>query len=419
MSRRHVVVGIVLAGACCLGTSVVAQTHAKTVLVVTGARLIDGTGAPPVDDAVVVITGDRITAVGPRSRVKIPAAAEILDVKGKTVIPGLIDAHVHFSTPLRDADPLGNSVTSAAYRSADFLRQCLLVGVTTVRDVASFGDSGILARQAFEDGILFGSRPIVSGMGVTSTGGHGTEGHTEGMVLEVDGPDGFRHGVRSQLKAGADIVKVLCPYTREEVAAAVDEAHHHEKFITVHPVIFRNQVDWVRWAVDAGADCLEHAYGIPDDQVRRIAEKKMYVVPTLSVLRLLGHQYEARGAEWAWKVKKYFESEDIFKKLKAAGVRMAVGTDAINGNRREYPGLFFKEADEFVELGYTPMETIVAATKTGAEVSDAGDRLGTLEAGKLGDLVVLDKDPLADIANLRTAKIVIQAGRVVKRDALN
>lgn len=94
---------------------------------------------------------------------------------------------------------------------------------------------------------------------------------------------------------------------------------------------------------------------------------------------------------------------------------MAVGTDAVNENLSEYPGLFFKETEEFVELGATPMETIVAATKVGAEVSDAADRLGTIAVGKLADLVVLDKDPLADIANLRTAQIVIQGGRVVKR----
>jgi imidazolonepropionase-like amidohydrolase len=225
--------------------------------------------------------------------------------------------------------------------------------------------------------------------------------------------------VRTQLKAGADFVKILCPFSKEEVVAAVQEAHLHEKFVTVHPSQFKAQYDFLRWAVDAGADCFEHAYAVPDDVIPKIAAQKMYVVPTLGILRILGHQYTPRGPEWAWKVKKYFESEEIFRKLKKAGVRMAVGTDAITDNFGEYPGLFFKETDEFVELGYTPMETIVAATKIGAEVSDAADRLGTVEVGKLADLVVLEKDPLVDIANLRTARIVIQGGRVVKRVPLS
>jgi imidazolonepropionase-like amidohydrolase len=419
MNRGTVGLGLVVVCVCALSAALVGQERPPKVTVVTGARLIDGTGAGPVADAVIVITDNRFTAVGRKGQVAVPAGAEVIDVKGKTVLPGLIDAHAHVTTPRKDNDVFGNNVSHAAFRAADFLRQCLQVGVTTIRDVASFGDSGIMARQAFNDGILTGSRPIVSGMGVTSTGGHGTEGRTEGMVVEVDGPDGFRRGVRSQIKAGADIVKVLCPFSREEVAAAVQEAHLHEKFITVHPVILKNQDDWIRWTVDAGADCFEHAYAVPDDLIPKIAEKKMYVVPTLSILRILGHQYEKMGPEWAWKVKKYFGSEEIFKKLKQAGVRMAVGTDAINANAGEYPGLFFKETDEFVELGYTPMETIVAATKIGAEVSDAADRLGTVEPGKLADLVVLDQDPLINIANLRTARIVIQGGRIVKREPLN
>jgi imidazolonepropionase-like amidohydrolase len=415
MTNTGRVVWTALACALVLSASVAGQDAKQKVLAVTGARLIDGTGAPPIDNAVIIITGDRFTAVGRRGDVSIPAEAEMIDVKGKTVIPGLIDAHIHVSWSPRPADRSTANAAHAAYRSADLLHRCLMVGVTTVRDVASFTNVGIMARQAFNDGVLAGSRPIVSGQGITSTGGHGTEGQMEGLVMEVDGPEGFRMGVRTQLKAGADLVKVLCPFSREEVAAAVEEAHLHEKFITVHPSQFKARYEFLRWAVEAGADCFEHAYAVPDDVIPLIAAKKMYVVPTLSILRILGNQYKSKGPEWDWKIRKYFESEEIFKKLKKAGVRMAVGTDAVADNMGEYPGLFFKETDEFVELGYTPMETIVAATKIGAEVSDAGERLGTIEKGKLADLLVLDQDPLADIKNLRTAQVIIQSGRIIKR----
>lgn len=398
-----------------LTATVAAQDRKPKALAVVGARLIDGNGGAPIEDAVIVITGEKFSAVGAKGRVTVPPDAEIIDVKGKTVIPGLIDAHIHFTALPNPTDPASNNAAYVAFRSADMLRKCLGVGVTTVRDVASYWNVAIAARQAFNDGLLIGPRPIVSGQGITSTGGHGTEGRTEGQVVEVDGPDGFRMAVRAQLKAGADIIKVLTPFTKEEVAAAVQEAHLHERFIAVHPSQFKAQFDFMRWTVQAGADSFEHAYAVPDDVIPEIAAKKMYCVPTLAILRILANQYKARGPEWDWKVAKYVESEQIFKKLKKAGVRMAVGTDAVTENLVEYPGLFFKETDEFVELGYTPMETIVAATKIGAEVSDAGDRLGTVTVGKLGDLVVLEKDPLANIGNLRTAQIVIQGGRVVKR----
>lgn len=391
------------------------QEQKPKALVVTGARLIDGTGAAPIDDAVIVMTGQKFSAVGPKGRVATPPDAEIIDVRGKTVIPGLIDAHIHFSALPNPANVETDNAAYAAFRSADLLHQCLMIGVTTVRDLGSYENVGIAARQAFNDGVTVGSRPIVAGQGITSTGGHGTEGHSHGLVMEVDGPDGFRTGVRTQLKAGVDLIKILTPFSKEEVAAAVQEAHLHEKFVTVHPSQFKAQYDFLRWTVQAGADGFEHAYAVPDDVIPEIAAKKMYCVPTLAILRILANQYKARGPEWDWKVKKYFESEEIFKKLRKAGVRMAVGTDAIGENLVQYPGLYFKETEEFVELGATPMETIVAATRIGAEVSDAADRLGTVAVGKLADLVVLEKDPLANIANLRTAQIVIQGGKIIKR----
>jgi len=406
---------LIITGLLILPGLVQAQDKAPKVFVITGARLIDGRGGSPLDDAVIVITGDKFSAVGLKGRVEVPKGAEIMDVKGKTVIPGLIDAHIHFSWMPKTADGLPADAAISAFRSMNLLRDCLMVGVTTVRDVGSFETVGIRARQAFQAGLLTGSRPIVSGRGISSTGGHGTEGGTKGIVMEVDGPDGFRMGVRAQLKAGADLIKILCPFSREEIIAAVQEAHAQERFVTVHPSQFKAQYDFLRWTIEAGADCFEHAYAVPDDTIPRIAAKKIYCVPTLAILRILGNQYKSRGPEWDWKIKKYFESEEIFKKLRAAGVRMAVGTDAIAENMAEYPGLYFKETDEWVELGATPMETIVGATKIAAEVSAAADRLGTVEPGKLADLVVLEKDPLLDIKNLRTARIVIQGGKIIKK----
>ncbi len=391
-----------------------AEEQKPKVLALTGVRLIDGNGGSPVDDAVIIITGDKFTAVGVRGKIAIPKDAEILDVKGKTVIPGLIDAHMHFTKMPTTAEAVTANAAITAFRSAQMLRLCLMAGITTVRDVGAFENVSLMARQAFNSGTLVGSRPVVCGQGITSLGGHSTEKGVMGS-MEVDGADGFRMAVRAQLRAGADIVKILCPYSRDEIIAAVEESHLHEKFVTVHPSQFKAQYDFLRWAIEAGADCFEHAYAVPDDMIPQIAAKKMYCVPTMAILVVLADQYKPRGPEWDWKVQKYLECDDIFKKLKAAGVKMAVGTDAVYENMVEYPGIYFKETDRFVLDGCTPMETIVAATKIGAEVSDADEILGTIEKGKLADLLVLDKDPLADIRNLRTAQVIIQGGKFIKR----
>jgi imidazolonepropionase-like amidohydrolase len=406
---------LILVSCLVLSGLVSAAEQKPNVLALTGVRLIDGNGGAPVDDAVIVITGDKFSAVGVRGKVAIPKDAEVLDVKGKTVIPGLIDAHIHFTWMPSAAEALSVNAATAAFRAADILHRCLMEGVTTVRDVAAYENVSIMARQAFNSGALVGARPIVCGQGITSFGGHGTEGGVKGNVMEVDGADGFRMGVRAQLRAGADIIKILCPFSRDEIFAAVEETHLHEKFVTVHPSQFKAQYDFLRWAVEAGADCFEHAYAVPDDVIPQIAAKKMYCVPTMSILVILADQYKKRGPEWDWKVQKYLECDGIFKKLKAVGVKMAVGTDAIGENMVEYPGLFFKETDRFVLDGCTPMETIVAATKLGAEVSDADEILGTIEKGKLADLLVLDKDPLTDIRNLRSSQVIIQGGKIIKR----
>lgn len=383
------------------------------ILAVVGGRLIDGTGANPVDEAVVIIANDRIVACGKRGQVSIPKEAKIIDAKGKTVIPGLIDAHLHFTYPPKEEEFFFINEAISAFRAADLLRKMLFIGVTTVRDVASFQNVGYEARKAFNSGILEGSRPIVTGPGITSTGGHGTEGYRLGIVEEADGADGFRRAVRARIKQGADLIKVLPPYSREEILAAVEEAHFHEKFITVHSGVYKAQYDFVRWAVEAGADCIEHAYALPEDVIPRMAAKKIYCLPTLSILIKLGKQYKEKGPEWDWKVKKYFECRELFSKLRAAGVGMAVGTDAVGENMAAYPHFYFEEVENFVSLGASPMEAIVAATKTAAEVCAAGDRLGTIEEGKIADLVILAGDPLKDIKQLRTAELVIQAGRLI------
>ena len=402
------------------------QEEVSRTLVITNARLIDGTGAPPLENAVIVIANGKFTAVGSQGKIAVPKGAEVIDVKGKTVVPGLIDSHVHSTYAYEEV--VSSKASSreeikqkqlmvfndaiSAFRQVHFLHRHLMGGITTIRDVAARRNVSIMAKKAFREGLFLGSRPIVVGQGITCTGGHGAS--KEASAVEADGPAEFRKAVREQLKAGADLIKVLPPYSREEIKAAVEETHAHERFVTVHSGAFKKQYDFVRWAVEAGADCIEHAYAIPDDVIQMMADKKIYCVPTLTILLKLGDEYSQKPG-WEWKVKKYRQSVEIFQKMKSAGIKMGVGTDAILQYMAEYPGMYFDEVENFVKFGYTPMEAIIAATKVSAEICDASDRLGTIEKGKLADLLVIDGDPLSDIKTLRNVQLIIQEGEVIKR----
>ncbi len=405
---------------CSLSVALMAggQEQQPKNLVITGARLIDGTGAPPLENAVIVITNGKFKAVGTKGKVTLPKEAEVIDVKGKTVIPGLIDTHVHFTYPQKNEEWFLLNDSIASFRSAHFLHRLLMVGITTVRDVAGYHNVSIIAKKAFREGRFIGSRPIVVGQGITCTGGHGSEGNVSGLVVEVDGPTGFRRGVREQLKAGADLIKILPPYSREEIEAAVEETHYYGRLVTVHSghsgLMLNEYYDFVRWAVEAGADCIEHGFAIPDDVIKTMAEKGTYCVPNIEVMLRIAARVKKDTPEREEMVERFLNSSNIFRKMKKLGVKMGVGTDAV-GYMAEYPWIYFEEIERFVEHGYTPMEVIVAATKINAEVCGASDWLGTVEDGKVADLVVIDGDPLKDIKALRNARIIIQEGKIIKR----
>ena len=375
-------------------------------IVVRHARLIDGTDGPPIDDAAVIIVGPRFTYAGPDRETKIPEGAEVLDAKGRTVIPGLIDAHFHMNYPETREQPFLLNESVASFRAAWFLRRHLMAGITTLMDAGSYRNVGVMAKQAFREGYLIGSRPIVVGERINATGGHGVSRFP--MAYEADGPDEFRKAVRIQIKSGADIIKILPPYSRDEIAAAIDEAHEQRKIVAVHSGYLRDQVDYIRWAAELNANVIEHAYALPDDVIKMMGEKKIYCVPTMTVMI----KNQGRPPLGPGEIHPY---EQIFLKLKEAGVRMAVGTDALYEVKKEDPGNYFEEIERYVKLGYTTKQAIIAATRIGAEVCDAAGRLGTIEKGKLADLLVIDGNPLKDIRDLRKVSVIIQEGKWIKK----
>ncbi len=376
-------------------------------VVIRHARLVDGTDGPPLNDAAIVISGPRFVYAGPDKDAPIPAGADVFDARGRTVVPGLIDAHFHMCYPDTREQPFLLNESIASFRAAKHLRRHLLAGITTIMDAGGYKNVGVMAKQAFRDGFLEGSRPIVCGERINATGGHGVSRFP--MAYEADGPDEFRKAVRAQVKSGADLIKILPPYSKEELRAGLEEAHTLRKIVAVHSGYLTDQYDYIRWAAELGADVIEHAYALPDDVIQMMGAKKIYGVPTMTVM------IKNQGGRAVLPANEPHPYEKIFLKMKAAGIRMAVGTDALYEVMTENPGNYFEELERFVKLGYTPQEAIIAATRTGAEVCDAASRLGTIEKGKLADLLVIEGDPLKDIRDLRKVSAVIQEGRWIRK----
>jgi imidazolonepropionase-like amidohydrolase len=389
-----------------VNTMIMQSQEGPQTIVLTNARLIDGTGGKVMDNVSIIIKGDRFESII-KGGINPGGYPNVINLDGKTVIPGLIDAHYHMNYPDFSNQPLLLNEAICAYRSVPYLYKHLMGGITTIFDAGGYHNVTIMAKTAFRDGYLVGSRPVVCGERINGTGGHGVSRFD--MAFEADGPDEFRKAVRQQLYEGADIIKILPPYSKEELQAAIEETHLHQKKVAVHSGIYNKQYQFIRWAVELGADIIMHAYALPDDVIKEMGEKEIYCVPTMTIMmkNQLRNRFVPDNEE-------PHEYEVIFRKLRDAGVKMAIGTDALYEFMKENPGLYFLEVERFVKNGYSEMEAIEAATRIGAEALDIDDVLGTVEEGKTADLIVVDGDPLSDISDLRRVIMVIQDGKIVR-----
>jgi imidazolonepropionase-like amidohydrolase len=383
----------------------------EPVIALVGATLIDGTGAAPVANSTVLIQGEKITAVGPSAAVQVPAGAQKIDLAGKWLLPGFIDCHIHTGYPFDNNQYFTDTNSLATLRSFHMLEMYLRSGVTAVRDAGSIVESMQAILSAQRLGYVDCARLFACGNLITVTGGHG-----DGLrgVAAVDGPWAWRKAVREMDKAGFKHIKISPTFTLEEAQAAVEEAKTLGLRITAHG---GGQSDttpttMTKIAVQAGVQCIEHLNEMEDDALDLIAQKGVYVVPTMAVYREL---YKAKGVPRALLEKRHWSQdmhETLFKKARERKVLMGVGTDGVGGFMKLYPGLYFTELKYFVELGVSPMETIVAATKNGAIILDKLDELGTVETGKLADLQVVSGDPLESFDVLGKPEVVIVGGKV-------
>ena len=406
---------------------------APTSTVVHADRLIDGTGAPPVADASLVVENGRVASVfaGPVPEGAAPPGAEHLHMPGCTILPGLIDAHVHLNLP-GDGTTLETNVresdgTLAATTTLSAVR-ALAAGITTVRDVGAARTTVFDVRRAFQLGHGHGARIVAGAQPITVTGGH-----TWYLGGEADGEDALRRKVREMHKLGADFIKVMATgggtvntmswlpsFSRHELQVLADEAHRLGKAITAHCLC----ADATDMVVDAGFDGIEHGGFIVDRAghqrfvpatAEKVARAGTPVCSTLAVggfmlraLRAMEHRGPVEGAALDRWERMAAENQRHFGLMRDAGVTWVAGTDA--GWRYTTIEGMPLELELMVEGGMSAGEALHAGTGLAARVLGIADEVGTLQPGKVADVLVVAGNPLDRMAALTEVRLVLQGG---------
>ena len=388
-------------------------------LVLSGARIIDGTGAEPVRGRSVVVEGGVITAVVDDARAP---RGNGLDLAGYTLLPGLINCHVHLCfgaeadpvRPLRE-EPLALTAIKALLRARETAR----AGVTTVRDLGGREYVEIAARRAIQEGLIDGPRILAAGRPVCMTGGHG---HWLGR--EADGPDDARRAVREQLKAGADVIKIIATggvmtpgvepgspqMTLEEMRAAIEEARKAGRRTAAHAMAATG----ISEAIDAGITSIEHGVFLTEEIVAHMRRDGTFLVPTLNAPTAIAAGGLAAGIP-QFMVRK---SEQVvpahvasFQLAHRAGVRIAAGADS--GTPLNFHGSLLPELALMVKYGMTPLEAIRSATVTAADCLGLGEVTGRVAPGYAADLIAVAGDPAERIDALVDLKLVLVNGRAI------
>lgn len=408
-------------------------------LFILNAHLIDGTGRPAQPEAGIRIEGDRIAAVGSASELgPIGPADRVLDAAGRTLMPGLIESHFHFcfndSASIPQADPRVPPyyVAICAARNAE---TALASGYTAVRSGGSMFNVDVAVKLAVERGLIRGPRIKPSGQEITGTAGvidpnpSWAGDNRKGMTIVVDGPIEARRAARRLIRDGAEVIKAyptgdpgsdridhtrVC-MTEDEVRAIADEVHlHRGAMFAVHAT----SDEGVKMCVRAGVDSIEHGFMASDEAIDMMAQRDVFLVPALGYLQRSLEATNKPGvtARSTERVKRSLEhGADVARKALRAGVRVALGGDY--GFFWIRHGTYARELETFVDyVGWTPMQAIVAATKTGGQILGMESEVGTLEVGKFADLLLVDGNPLADIRVLQDKarlNLIVKGGEIV------
>jgi imidazolonepropionase-like amidohydrolase len=386
------------------------------------ARVLDGVSEEAIEDGAVVVEDGRIVSVG--SARDLPSDAEVVDLGEATLLPGLVDAHVHLVWSA-SAEPHElverESPTLTALRCAANAALHLRAGVTTVRDVGATGGLSVDVARAVELGVLPGPRVVAAGRAIAMTGGHGWF-----LGREADGPDAVRRAVREEMKSGATCMKLMASggvyghaeepgspqLTVEEMCAAVEEAHKAERKVAAHAY----SVAAMGNALDAGVDSIEHGSFLDRATAGRMREQGTFLVPTMSVYAAMSEKGPELGApEYVRrKTTEVLEaSREAFRLAVDAGVPVAAGTDC--GAPGHPHGTLREELRLMVEAGATPQQALRFGTSAAARLLGLEGEVGSLEPGKRADLLAVAGDPLQDVRALEGVLLVLRDGAEVAR----
>lgn len=385
--------------------------------------LLDVPGQPPKKNAVIVVQGNRIKdiLVGSAATQKLSQdGAEIVDLSDQFVLPGLMDAHVHItfeSGARRRFRYDGEQALSATA----FARRTLLAGFTTVRDLASGPNVGFALREAIKQGDIVGPRIVSAGLPVTAAGGHGDFPSMSAPNELHDGvcwdEGSCRNAVRIQIKRGADVIKLMATggfssgtgikqqLFFEEMKAAIDAAHQRGLPVASHAY----ERDGIMDVVKAGVDSVEHGISIDDEIAQEMSARGTYLTPTLMV-----YNPDITFGASATASERADQSKAAFQAAVKGGVKISFGTDAGVFNAH---GTNAKEFTRMTEAGMTPMDAIVAATIHNADLFQLSDDLGTIEAGKLADIIAVRRNPIDDVSALGEVSFVMKDGKIFSQDS--
>jgi imidazolonepropionase-like amidohydrolase len=414
----------------------ITQIFAQQKTIIHCGKLIDGISDAPMTEMTLFLDGKIITEIR-RGFAPVPENTTYFDLKNRTVLPGLMDMHVHIEfeqSRTSYSDRLTKNDAYLAFRAYQFGLKTLNAGFTTVRDLGGEG-ANIGLRDAINDGLVQGPRIFTAGKTICITGGHGdpsngtketiwaSPGMNDGVA---DNPDACRKEVRNQIKRGADCIKITATggvlslardglrpsFSLEEIQAVIAAANDAGVTVAAHA----HGDEGMRRAIEAGVTSIEHGSFMSETTMDLMIKKGVWYVPTLLAARSVSDSAKSRGFFPPMVAKKALEVcpqiQITFGKAYRKGVKIAFGTDSGVSPH----GKNALEFQYLVEAGMTPMETIKAATVNAADLLRIRDRLGSLEKGKIADIIAVDGDPIIDITTLQRVKFVMKEGAVFKNE---